>query len=198
MNNQLQASESALYPIKSILAIMSQEIEEEVVAEEELEEEVEEVEEEEEEGKNLEEELEARDKKIKELEDLIIKNKKKEKEVKPEQHGDSEDMELSRKDKVLYALLKNNVHEEDFDLVIDYAKARKIEVTEALNSGTIKAILKENQEDRETQSKANTGTTRKGATEKDVDTLVRKARNNESPQTVEDMQKVFLRMKGIE
>lgn len=177
---------------------MSQEIEEEVVAEEELEEEVEEVEEEEEEGKNLEEELEARDKKIKELEDLIIKNKKKEKEVKPEQHGDSEDMELSRKDKVLYALLKNNVHEEDFDLVIDYAKARKIEVTEALNSGTIKAILKENQEDRETQSKANTGTTRKGATEKDVDTLVRKARNNESPQTVEDMQKVFLRMKGIE
>lgn len=123
----------------------------------------------------------------------VQKAKIKEKKAAP---VEQEKAELSQKE--LYSLMQNNVHEDDIDQVVDYAQARKISVQEALQSGTIKAILKENQELRKTQELSNTGTTRKSSAEKDADTLIQKARKGEMPQSEADMKKMFLKMKGIE
>lgn len=143
----------------------------------------------------LKSELEAKEKKIKELEALIVQNKKKSK-VEHAEKSEAPKSDLSQKD--LYALMTNKVHEDDIDEVVEYAKLKNLPVAEALKSGVIKAILKEKEEIRNTAAVTNTGVTRKSATPKDADTLVNKARKGEAPQTKEDMVKVFNRMKGLD
>lgn len=171
---------------------MSQEIEkqeEEVV--EEVAEEVEATEDDE-----LKTDKEAQlEKKVKELEALIVQNKKKSK-VEHAEKSEAPKSDLSQKD--LYALMTNKVHEDDIDEVVEYAKLKSLPVAEALKSGVIKAILKEKEEIRKTAEVTNTGVTRKSATAKDTDTLVNKARKGELPQTREEMVKVFNRMKGLD
>lgn len=172
---------------------MSKEIEQEELEVEESEEQ----EAQEEEQPNYEEELEAKDKKIKELEDLIARKKKaNKKEPTKEDIQKASNSELSQKE--LYTLMRNNVHEEDVDEVVEYAKLKNIPVDDALKSSVIKAILKDKEETRKTAEVSNTGTTRKSATSKDADTLVGKARKGDLPDSPEDMVKVFERMKGLD
>ena len=164
MNNQfINPSESALYPINSILAIMSEEI---VNKEEEVAEEVEEQEEEAQEEESAgEDELTEAKNKIKELEDLIVKNKKK--SVKKEEPKAEVTSDLSQND--LYTLIKHDVHEDDVNEVVEYAKLKNIGIKEALQSNVVKSILREQEETRKTADVSNTGNTRKGATPKDAE-----------------------------
>jgi uncharacterized protein YihD (DUF1040 family) len=177
---------------------MSQEIENNVEIEETTEDEVEETEDEEVEGDeyDYEAELETKNKKIKELEDLIARKKKEQKRPEKNPPVQVPNTELSQRD--LYTLIKHDVHEDDIDEVVEYANLKKIKVEEALKSSVIKAILKDKEETRKTAEVSNTGTVRKGATPKDVDSLVAKAKNGDFPQSEEDMKKVFLRMKGLD
>jgi len=155
------------------------------------EEEADEVETEEEESDN-EDETEALQKKVKELE-----AQKKHWKTKAAKKAEvKENVELSQND--LYTLIKNDVHEDDIEEVVAFAKLKNIGIKEALKSGVVKAILKENTEVRQTAQVTNTGTTRKSNTSKDADTLVAKAKKGELPKSDEDMKKLFLRMKGLD
>jgi hypothetical protein len=155
------------------------------------EDETEENNEDESESDNL-EKLSALEKKVKELE--AQKKHWKEKAVKKPEV--SSDTKLSPND--LYALMKKGVHEDDIDTVVKQAKLNGVSVKEALQLGEVKAILDYKEETRKTAEVSNTGNTRKGATAKDADTLVAKTKKGEFPQSVEEMQKVFLRMKGLD
>lgn len=135
--------------------------------------------------------LKEKDDKIRQLESVIVKHKKESKIEKPK-----ESSELSQND--LYALIKNDVHEDDVSEVVDYARVKKITVKEALQSNVVKAILRDKEETRKTAQVSNTGTTRKSPTKVDADTLVEKARKGDLPQSEEEMKKVFLKMKGLD
>ena len=172
---------------------MSEEIENEELVEEEVEEQEEE-EFQDDDTNDLQSELEAKEKKIKELEDLIARKKKENK--KPEAPKPVTNSELSQKE--LYTLIKNNVHEDDIDEVVEYAQLKKIDVKEALKSSVIKAILKDKEEVRKTAEVSNTGNTRTGSSSKDADTLVAKARKGELPQSDADMKKIFNRIVGLD
>lgn len=62
---------------------------------------------------------------------------------------------LSVKD--IAALVKNNVAEDDYEEVFDYARLKKISVSEALKSPIIQAILKEREEARKSAALAAIG-----------------------------------------
>lgn len=139
-----------------------------------------------------EDKLSILEKKVKELE--AQKNHWKQKATKPAPV--KSDTGLSQND--LYSLIKADVHEDDVSEVVEYATLKKIPVKEALKSSVVKAILQDKAETRKTAEVSNTGTTRKSPTKVDADTLVDKARKGDAPQTKEEMQKVFLRMKGLD
>lgn len=82
------------------------------------------------------------------------------KEPAPAAKDDKKD-DLSQKD-VLF-LAKANVHEDDLDQVLEYAKFKGIPVADALQSPIIKATLAENEEFRKTQAAANDGGSKRGA-----------------------------------
>lgn len=67
-------------------------------------------------------------------------------EAKPKREDTSG--ELSAKDALLLAAAKVEV--EDVDEVVDFAKYRKISIADALKSPTLKAIIKDRQEERQT------------------------------------------------
>lgn len=70
------------------------------------------------------------------------------------------DSELSQKD--LLTLAKADVHEEDVDTVLDWAKFKKIDVKTALQSPEIKSILQTNTELRKSAEVANAKPARVG------------------------------------
>lgn len=78
--------------------------------------------------------------------------------------------------KDVIALTKANIHEEDIDEVLEYAKYKKISVADALKSGVIKATLAEKQEHRATAQATNTGKTRSGSQKVSGDVLLKKAK----------------------
>ncbi len=93
------------------------------------------------------------------------KNKKPETKTQPKEKSDG----MSIKDS--YALIQANVHEEDLDEVLDYAKFKKISISEALQSNLIKATLADKSEYRKTANVSNTGAARKGSAKVSDDTL---------------------------
>ena len=86
---------------------------------------------------------------------LTIQKKKAQKKAIPA------DPKLSSKD--VLAIVKSEVHDDDVDEVIDFAKFKKITVAEALKSPTLQAILSDNTERRKTAEVANTKKSRRGA-----------------------------------
>jgi hypothetical protein len=80
------------------------------------------------------------------------------------------------------ALIKNNVAEEDFAEVEEYARFKKVSVAEALKSSVLKNILAEKEEFRATAKAANTKHTRGTSGEIDSTTLLNKAGKGELPE----------------
>lgn len=76
---------------------------------------------------------------------------------------------VSQKD--LYALGQANVHIDDFDDVVEYAKFKKISVQEALKLDVIKTTLANKSEFRKTAEVSNTGASRRGAVKISDDVL---------------------------
>lgn len=81
---------------------------------------------------------------------------------------------LSSKDTI--ALINAKVHEDDVEDVIEYAKFKKISVSEALKSSIIRSSLAEKQEFRNTANASNTGKTRAGSAKVSGDNLLDKAK----------------------
>ncbi len=102
------------------------------------------------------------------------KAERKGKETKVETKVETKESELSSKDTI--ALIKANVHEDDVDEVLEYARFRKIPVSEALKSPIIKATLTEKEELRNTANATNTGRTRSGSSKPSGNALLEKAK----------------------
>lgn len=103
--------------------------------------------------------------------------------------------EMSSRD--IIALTKANIADEDIDVVLDYAKFKKISVAEALKSSVVKATLAENEEHRKTAAATNTGTGRRGVQQKSEDVLLSEFKSGKVPETDDEMERLAVaRMKA--
>jgi hypothetical protein len=114
------------------------------------------------------------------------------KTVKPETKQESN---VSTKD--LYALSKANVAEEDISEIEEYAKFKRISISEALKSPTMKAILKEKEENRTVNNASNVGTVRRSSSKVSDDVLMDKASRNELPENESDITRLIKARKGL-
>lgn len=135
--------------------------------------------------------------KAKELaENYKIRAEKAEKAFKGEKTPKNEkNEELSSRD--IIALTKANIADEDIDVVLDYAKFKKISVPEALQSSVVKATLAENEEFRKTAAAANIGAGRRGVQQISEDALLSEFKSGKIPETEDEMNRLALaRMKA--
>jgi hypothetical protein len=92
--------------------------------------------------------------------------------------------ELSSKD--LLALMKSEINEDDIDDVVEYAKFKKISISEALKTSTIKAIISEKSEYRKTAELTSTRNTRQSNTKVSDNTLLKKFSDGDVPEAGSD------------
>lgn len=92
---------------------------------------------------------------------------------------------LSTKDTI--AIMNAKVHEDDIDEVVEYARFKKIPVSEALKASVIKASLAEKTENRKTAEVANMGAARRSATKPSDEEILSKARGGEFPEDDADI-----------
>ena len=83
--------------------------------------------------------------------------------------------------KDLYALSQANVHIDDFDDVVEYAKFKKISIQDALKTDVIKTTLANKSEYRKTAEASNTTASRKGVTKVSPDVLVKNLSEGKIP-----------------
>jgi hypothetical protein len=136
---------------------------------------------------DLSEKLKALEKENQTLKIQKAKLKEKQGQVKEEVKTDSG---LSNTD--LYALIKNNVEEEDISEVVDYAKLKKVSIQEALKSNFIKTYLKEKAEERNVATASNTGTAKRSSAKTPDDVLLKNLQNKgELPESDDDMKRLI-------
>ncbi len=109
-------------------------------------------------------------------------------EEKPKEIETDKKVEISQVD--LYALIKENVPQEDITDVTEYATLKKISIADALKSTFIKTLLSEKTEERKTAEATNTGAARRGSVQVSGDTLLSKASKGELPESDEDLERL--------
>lgn len=87
--------------------------------------------------------------------------------------------DLSSKD--LFALMKSNVHEDDIEEVVEYAKFKKITVAEALKTPLMQSTLKDNDEKRKTADATNTNSVRSSKKTVSAQQILKDARDGKIP-----------------
>jgi len=102
--------------------------------------------------------------------------------------------ELSSKD--LLSVMRANVHDDDLDEVIEFAKFKRISVSEAMNNDVVKTILSNNAEFRKTANTANTANARKGTQKVSGDTLTANLSKGQVPDTNEESEALFWARRG--
>lgn len=112
------------------------------------------------------------------------------KEIKVETPGT-----LSTKD--LFALTKSDVHEDDIDDIVEYAKFKNVSVAEALKLGVVKTILADKKETRKTAQATNTGAGRVGAKKVTAEAVMDKFSKGDIPAKGSDeAEKLFWARRG--
>lgn len=96
----------------------------------------------------------------------------------------------------LIALMKADIHEDDIQEVVDYAKFKNIPVKDALSSSTIKALLSEKTEKRKSAEVSNTGATRKSTAKMTDEALVSKFSKGEMPDSDEELTRLIEKQFG--
>lgn len=126
---------------------------------------------------------------------ILDRNKNKKPEVKIETKKNESSNTLSQRD--FYALNQAQVHIDDFDDVVDYAKFKKISVTEALNSDVLKTVLANKSEFRKTSNVSNTSAARKGAVKVSDDALLSNLSKGNIPEKgSEEAERIFWARRG--
>lgn len=97
--------------------------------------------------------------------------------------------ELSFKDTL--AIAKADVHEDDLDEVIEFAKFKGMSVADALKSEKLKAMISVNKEHRTSADVANTASARRGSAKISDDVLLDKAAKGEMPDSDADIQRLL-------
>lgn len=90
----------------------------------------------------------------------------------------------------LYALIKENVPQEDISDITEYATLKKISIAEALKSNFVKTLLTQKAEERKTAEATNTGTSRRGNAQVSPETLLDKASKGELPESDSDLDRL--------
>jgi hypothetical protein len=106
------------------------------------------------------------------------------KEAPKTEKNESKNSQLSLKDQI--AIAKSDIDLDDIDEVLEFASYKKLSISDALKSNTLKTILKEKAELRQTSSATNTGTTRKSASTVSDENLVSNAQKGTMPEKDED------------
>lgn len=151
----------------------------------------------------LDEERKAKDEeatKNKELADNYkVRAEKAESKKKEEKPAEEPKVEpgLSQKDMIIIA--KSDVHEDDLDEVIDYAKYKDISVAEALKTGVITTLLQEKNEERETAQATQTKGGHKGSVKQSEESIIEKARKGQEvdPEKVAEA-RMALKLKRVQ
>lgn len=118
--------------------------------------------------------------------------KKKATAIQPEvrtEKKETQTEQLSVKDS--YALVKADVHEEDVEDVLEYAKFKKIPVAEALKSSVVKSMLAEKDEFRKSQEASTTANTRKAQPKVTPDVILENARKGKLGDSEEEIRALF-------
>lgn len=112
----------------------------------------------------------------------------------PKQEGEKK-FELSLKDTI--TLSKSNVHEDDIDEVIEYAKFKNIPIQEALKSTVVRATLAEKEEFRKSAQATTTGTARRTNSRLSDEEIMKKFRDGEVPKPgSEEAERLFWIRRG--
>lgn len=112
----------------------------------------------------------------------------------PKQDGEKK-FELSLKDTI--TLSKSNVHEDDIDEVIEYAKFKNIPIQEALKSTVVRATLAEKEEFRKSAQATTTGTARRTNSRPSDEEIMKKFQNGEVPKPgSEEAERLFWIRRG--
>jgi hypothetical protein len=98
-----------------------------------------------------------------------------------------ESNDLSTKDTL--ALMEAKISADDFDEVVDFANYRKVSVMEALKSPTLRTILADRMEQRQTAEATQTKSARTSP-KITSDALIERARNNQLPDDANDISKL--------
>jgi hypothetical protein len=89
----------------------------------------------------------------------------------------------------IYALLKADVEEEDFQEVVDYARLKGVPIKDALKSSVVQGIITEKKEERKTAEATATGNKRSRPKPPTGDELLNRVRTTgEVPERDEDIQ----------
>lgn len=112
----------------------------------------------------------------------------------PKQDGEKK-FELSLKDTI--TLSKSNVHEDDIDEVIEYAKFKNIPIQDALKSTVVRATLAEKEEFRKSAQATTTGTARRTNSRPSDEEIMKKFQNGEVPKPgSEEAERLFWIRRG--
>lgn len=102
----------------------------------------------------------------------------------PPPNTSTEKGDLSSKE--VYALMNAKVSEEDIDEVVEYARFKKITVGDALKTSTVKTMLSEKAEMRNTANAANTSPARRSNTQPKGEELLEAASKGKVPDEASD------------
>lgn len=89
--------------------------------------------------------------------------------VQTETKGDG----LTSKD--IIAITRANINDEDVDDVVEYARFKKISISEAIKSNVVKSLIADKEEKRKVAQATNTGTVRRSSSKLSDDALMEKA-----------------------
>lgn len=113
------------------------------------------------------------------------------KEVKVETEPKNEGMSL----KDIRAL--QDVHDDDVDELVEYAKFKKISISEAKKLPEMQALLSSKAEFRKSSEAANTGTSKRSSGKIPDDVLLSNASKGVLPESDDDLKRLFDLRKGI-
>lgn len=102
--------------------------------------------------------------------------------------------ELSALD--IIAVTKANLDEDSLKEVMDYAKFKKISVSEAIKAPAVKAIISNLEENKRTAEATNTGYARRGTSKLSDDLLLRNSQKGILPDSDEDMERLIRLRRG--
>lgn len=97
----------------------------------------------------------------------------------------------------LFAIIKAGIEEEDIAEVADYAKLKKISVSDALKTTVVKQILAEKAEQRKVADGTNTGPAKRGSAKVSDEALISNAKAGKMPENDDDMNRLIKLQLGI-
>lgn len=103
--------------------------------------------------------------------------------------------ELSQLD--LITLARTNIEDEDIQEVVEYARFKKISVSEALKAPVIKSMLAEKAEQRKVAEGTSTGPARRGSGKVSDDALISNANSGKLPESDEDITRLVKARLGL-